>query len=56
MAERVLTDDELRDSLVAEATEHVLTFDWLDVARKTLALYDRVAVTPSAASSARRAF
>ena len=32
MAERLLTDDELRDRLVAEASEHVLTFDWGDVA------------------------
>jgi glycogen(starch) synthase len=40
MAERVLTDEELRDRLVAEASDHVLTFDWLDVARKTLALYE----------------
>lgn len=41
MATRVLTDDDLRDRLVAEASEHVLTFDWLDVARKTLALYEQ---------------
>ena len=32
MAERLLTDDELRDRLVAEASEHVLSFDWADVA------------------------
>lgn len=42
MAERVLTDAELRDRLVTEASDHVLTFDWLDVARKTLALYERL--------------
>ena len=34
MAERLLTDSELRDRLVAEASEHVLTFDWADVARQ----------------------
>ena len=34
MAERLLTDEELRDRLVAEASEHVLTFDWADVARQ----------------------
>ena len=34
MAERLLTDDALRDRLVAEAQEHVLTFDWADVARQ----------------------
>jgi glycogen(starch) synthase len=40
MAERLLTDGELRDRLVAEASEHVLTFDWADVARQVGALYD----------------
>jgi glycogen(starch) synthase len=35
MVERVLTDDALRDRLVAEASEHVLRFDWADVARQT---------------------
>jgi glycogen(starch) synthase len=39
MAERLLTDDDLRDRLVIEASEHVLTFDWADVARQTAALY-----------------
>jgi glycogen(starch) synthase len=37
---RVLTDDELRDRLITEASEHVLRFDWGDVARQTLELYD----------------
>ena len=45
MAERLLTDTELRDRLVAEATEHVLSFDWADVARQTAELY-RGLVTP----------
>ncbi len=44
MAERVLTDADLRDRLVAEAGEHVLTFDWLDVARQTKALYERATI------------
>jgi glycogen(starch) synthase len=39
MVERVLTDDELRDRLVAEASEHVLRFDWGDVARQTREIY-----------------
>ena len=39
MVERVLTDDDLRDRLVAEASEHVLRFDWSDVARQTHAAY-----------------
>ncbi len=54
MAERVLTDGALRDRLVTEASDHVLTFDWLDVARQTLSLYeDAVAVGPSAPSISR---
>jgi glycogen(starch) synthase len=39
MAERLLTDDALRSRLVAEASEHVLRFDWADVARQTAAVY-----------------
>jgi glycogen synthase len=40
MMERVLADDELRDRLVAEASEHVLSFDWADVAQQTAAVYE----------------
>jgi glycogen(starch) synthase len=39
MVERVLTDEVLRDKLVAEASEHVLSFDWADVARQTTQIY-----------------
>jgi glycogen synthase len=39
MAERLLTDGTLRDRLVAEASEHVLSFDWTDVARQVAAVY-----------------
>jgi glycogen(starch) synthase len=39
MIERLLVDDELRDRLVAEASEHVLSFDWDDIARRTRAIY-----------------
>jgi glycogen(starch) synthase len=47
MAERLLTDDDLRGRLVAEASEHVLGFDWADVARAVGELYeDVVAVRP----------
>ncbi len=42
MIERMLTDDELRTRLVAEAGEHVLLFDWADVARQTAGVYDAV--------------
>jgi glycogen(starch) synthase len=37
--ERVLTDDNARSQLVAEAREHVLQFDWTEVARRTLDVY-----------------
>jgi glycogen(starch) synthase len=39
VAERVLADDELGRRLVAEAHEHVRSFDWLDVAERTAAVY-----------------
>jgi glycogen synthase len=39
MVERVLTDGALRDRLVAEASEHVLRFDWSDVAGRTGEVY-----------------
>jgi glycogen(starch) synthase len=42
MVERLLTDDALRDRLVTEASEHVLRFDWDDIARQTLAVYDEL--------------
>ena len=42
MAERLLTDEELRDRLVAEASEHVLSFDWADVARQVAQVYAEV--------------
>jgi glycogen(starch) synthase len=37
--ERVLTDDDARASLVASGREHVLRFDWSEVARQTLGVY-----------------
>ena len=40
---RVLTDGELRERLVAEASEHVRSFDWADVAARTAALYEELA-------------
>jgi glycogen synthase len=40
MAERLLTDEGLRDRLVAEASEHVLGFDWADVARQVAGVYE----------------
>jgi len=40
MIERLLVDDTLRDRLVAEASEHVLRFDWDDIAARTRDIYD----------------
>jgi glycogen(starch) synthase len=40
MIERLLVDGELRDRLVTEASEHVLSFDWEDVALRTKGIYD----------------
>ena len=49
MVERLLTDDALRERLVAEASEHVLSFDWADVARQASELYDETTGQPGAA-------
>jgi glycogen(starch) synthase len=51
MIERLLTDEPLRDRLVVEASEHVLRFDWNDVARRTLALYRELLPTPARAGA-----
>jgi glycogen(starch) synthase len=45
LLERVLTDDVERVRLVAEAREHVLRFDWAEVARQTCTVYDALALT-----------
>jgi glycogen(starch) synthase len=42
MIERLLVDGELRDRLVTEASEHVLSFDWADVAQRTKGIYDEL--------------
>jgi glycogen(starch) synthase len=39
MIERLLVDDQLRERLVAEASEYVLRFDWDDIAWRTRAIY-----------------
>lgn len=39
MIDRLLTDAQLRDRLVAEAQEHVLQFDWQDIGKQTATLY-----------------
>jgi len=43
MIERLLVDDQLRDRLVTEASEHVLSFDWDDIAQRTRGIYDELA-------------
>lgn len=43
MIERLLVDEQLRDRLVTEASEHVLSFDWSDVAQRTTAVYRELA-------------
>jgi glycogen(starch) synthase len=43
MIERLLIDTDLRDRLVAEASEHVLRFDWDDIALRTRGIYDELA-------------
>ncbi|MGA7705483.1 MAG: glycosyltransferase family 4 protein [Solirubrobacteraceae bacterium] len=40
MIERLLVDERLRDRLVTEASEHVLSFDWTDVAQRTTTVYE----------------
>jgi glycogen(starch) synthase len=55
MMERVLVDEPLRDTLITEASEHVLRFDWGDVAASTSELYGDVLATapgPGVASAA----
>jgi glycogen(starch) synthase len=42
MAQKLLIDDALRDRLVAQASEHVLRFDWADVACQTAAVYEEL--------------
>jgi glycogen(starch) synthase len=43
--EQVLTDDAVREQVVAEAREHVLQFDWAEVARRTTEVYAALAET-----------
>jgi glycogen(starch) synthase len=49
MIEKTLTDADLRERLTAEAREHVLKFDWAEVALETSQVYDEL-VTIAAAS------
>jgi glycogen(starch) synthase len=50
---QVLTDDDARARVVAEAREHVLQFDWAEVARRTAALYEELVSSASRSLSRR---
>jgi glycogen synthase len=54
MIERLLVDGELRDRLVAEASEHVLSFDWDDIARRTRTIYSELRPRRSPREETRR--
>ncbi|HTA37234.1 MAG TPA: glycosyltransferase family 4 protein [Solirubrobacteraceae bacterium] len=42
MIERLLVDEPLRERLVTEASEHVLRFDWDDIAQRTRGVYSQL--------------
>jgi glycogen(starch) synthase len=42
MIERLLVDEKLRERLVTEASEHVLRFDWDDIAQRTRGIYSEL--------------
>jgi glycogen(starch) synthase len=48
--EKMLTDAELRERLIAEAREHVLQFDWIEVARETASVYEDLVTSVQAAT------
>jgi glycogen(starch) synthase len=50
LATRVLADDGLGRRLVAEAYEHVRSFDWADVAERTAALYEELTASATGAT------
>ena len=52
--EQALSDDEARAQLVADAREHVLRFDWEEVARETRELYARTRARAAARARAQR--
>jgi glycogen(starch) synthase len=54
MIERMLVDRPLRERLVAEASEHVLRFDWVDVAQRTKAVYEELTGKANARAASER--
>src|SRR5439155_19581442 len=51
MIEKMLTDARLRERLVAEAREHVRSFDWSEIAHETAAVYAELAGAPEATAA-----
>ncbi len=49
VVQRVLTDPALHDRLVAQGSEHILRFDWADVARSTAGVYAELVRDPTRA-------
>jgi glycogen synthase len=54
MIERLLVDGDLRDRLVMEASEHVLRFDWDDIAQRTRGIYSQLGKLAPREEGARR--
>jgi glycogen(starch) synthase len=54
MIERLLIDHDLRDRLVVEASEHVLRFDWDDIAQRTSSVYRELGKLAPREEGARR--
>jgi glycogen(starch) synthase len=54
MIERLLIDVDLRDRLVMEASEHVLRFDWDDIAQRTRGIYGQLGKLARREEGARR--
>jgi glycogen synthase len=54
MIERLLVDEELRERLVTEASEHVLSFDWDDIAQRTRGIYGELRELTPREEGARR--
>jgi glycogen(starch) synthase len=54
MIERLLVDGELRDRLVTEASEHVLRFDWDDIAQRTHTIYSELTTARGVREEANR--
>jgi glycogen(starch) synthase len=54
MIERLLVDGQLRERLVIEASEHVLRFDWDEIAQRTRGIYSEMSESLARQEGARR--